>query len=412
MKQKFILSIVFTTSLLYSIDNPVFYRSTLFSGEPRLQRKYLHTIALNFLGGASHCARNCAQRKVPLLDIYGVQNMRDIALGVQHLNNANAGDAQLLQLPSLSNDPCFGRLSWHGCLNIFEVNFDAICNFENGFFIRWYSPLRKVSLEGIRYKDLSSVADQQIPEWNNFLRSLTSILNQHTLSLEPVERSGFDTLTFFLGLTKNYNNTTHLDYIDATAMAGILVPTGQQANKHRVFDIPLGYNNYYGIRLWGDLSLGIFDWLTIGTHADIICFLPEWRRMTIKTAPSQQGFIKLATATAKRFPHPLLTANAFIKADHIIHSFSLFFAYSYAQKFKDTLTLCASPYSTCIANTDNQLRGWNMHTFTAAFEFDFASCSNRGHHLIFSYNHVITGRSIIITDTVQGSITLNYVWEY
>jgi hypothetical protein len=398
--------------LLQAIDNPIFYRSALFSGEPRLSRNYLHSIAINFLGGQSNCARNSNKKKVPLLDIYGVQNMKDISLGVSDLSSTNHLDALLIQLPTLSNDPCFGKLSWRGHLNIFEVNFDALCNFDNGFFIRWYSPLRKVSLEGIRYTDLSSPADQQIPEWSNFLRLLTPTMSQYHRSLEPIERSGFDNLSFFLGYTKNYTNTTHLDFIDMTGIAGIVVPTGKQTDHHRVFDIPLGYNNHYGVRLWADCSFGAFDWLTLGAHADVICFIPQWKRMSIKTAPSQQGFIKLAAATVKSMPHPLVTANVFFKADHLIHGFSFLFAYTYTQKFNDRISLCNSSYNTCIANTDKQLQGWNMHTFNAAFEFDFASCRSNGPRIIFSYNHIITGRSIINTDTVQGSFNFDYVWQY
>lgn len=406
------LSVSLWMGFIQAIDNPIFYRSTLFSGEPRLERKYLHTISINFLGGQSHCSRNCAKTKVPLLDIYGVQNMRDLGLGVQGLNPTNSFDAQILQLPSLSSDPNFGRLSWRGTLNIFEVNFDAICNFENGFFMRWYSPLRKVALEGIRYTDLSSASDQKIPEWYNFLRMLKPILSHYVLSINPLEYSGIETVSFYLGYTKNYTNTTHLDYIDATAMAGIMVPTGKQAIHHHVFDIPLGYSNYYGIRVWGDLSFGAFDWLTIGTHADVICFLPEWRRMAIKTAPSQEGFIKLAKATVKRFPHPLLTVNGYLKADHIIHGFSWVLAYSYVQKFRDTVSLCNSSYNPCIANSDRQLLGWNMHTLTASFEFSLACNNHNAPRFIFSYNHILNGRSIINTNTAQGAFTLDYVWEY
>lgn len=411
MKHILFLFLVCGTISLFAIDNPVFYRSTFFSGEPRLSKRYLHSPMMNIAGGKTGCAYTCNKQKVPLLDIYGTQNIPLLATGVDTINLTNQYDAALLALRAISTDPCFGTLSWRGQFTAFEINFDAICNFEHGFFVHWYAPLRKISLDHITYKDLSPAQYRSNTEWQNFLKNFDAFLQKHTLFIAPTEHVGIDSLTFFLGITKNYIDTEHLDYIDATAQLGILAPAFKKANYHNVFDIPLGYS-HFGFRAWADISWGIFGWLTGGAHADIIAFLPNYRTLGIKTAPHQTGFIRLAQATARVQPYPLITWNLFVKADHILYGLSLLLAYSYTKKFKDHLSLCDSSYNAYIANSDRKLAGWSMNTFTVSAEYDFACRAHNGPRIGFSYNRVINGRNIFKTNTYQGTVAVDYIWEY
>jgi hypothetical protein len=214
-----------------------------------------------------------------------------------------------------------------------------------------------------------------------------------------VNESGVGDFSLLLGWTINYQDTTHVDYIDITSKIGVLFPTGRTKNENRPFDLPLGYNGHYGLPVFVQASFGAFEWFTMGGHTGAVFLFDKTKTIRIKTAAEQNGLIALAQDTVEIDAGTVWTVGAYTKADHFAAGLSLLAGYSFNNKDADTLALKNNFINTGkFINTDITRQGWNMHVFHTSIEYDFATdFCKPGWRLSFFYNRILGGKRVFNT---------------
>lgn len=410
-----VLFFCFISMSCRAVDNAHFYRATLYEGEPRLAIPWFSSFDAAIGRGSTTSGNNARGKKVPLLDIYGVQNMQFLGAGIP-LNPANPFDQILIELQELPERPGFGELSFSGKFKIIEAPLCLYQNFTNGFFLEGYIPIRKLSTKNISFIDLSPtdsmIPNASTPVWQSFLQNLPAILQQFDLSITNVSEAGVGDLSLLLGWAWNNVRTVHLDYVDVDAKIGVLIPTGRQRNENKPFDLPLGYNGHWGVPLRFDGALGAFDWFTCGLSLDAVFFFNKTKTVRVQSSNQQSGFIKLAQEKVTVDQGTIWNICSYVKADHVAKGFSLWLGYTFSQQDATCLSLeLASSLNKTLINRDEQLQQWSMHVLHCIAEYDFAKTERDwGPRLGFSYNHILAGKRIFLTDMIFGYIGIDINW--
>jgi hypothetical protein len=160
------------------------------------------------------------------------------------------------------------------------------------------------------------------------------------------------------------------------------------------------------------LSIGFYEWITIGTYINTIFFTKAERMLRLKTDTKQNGFIKLACGSVSIHKGPLINTGLYLKADHFGHGFSFSAAYSFALQSSDHLApKNQTLFNPVIINTDSMLKGWNMHTINFVAEYDFAREDSKiGNRIGLFYNLQIAGKRTFNTNILSGTYGLDIGW--
>lgn len=403
-------------SSTYAIDNPHFYRAPYLWPEPRLEKNWLFSWDMSFGGGTTSKGRNEIGKTTCLLAIYGPENAKNVGAGVPNLDPANPFEKILIDLAALPDNGTFGQLEFCGKFHLVESMINVYQNLVHGFFLHAHLPLRSLKINQITHRDLSP-DDGPMPNktnqtWQTFLQQFTTILAQQHISLKGAHQIGTGDFSVLAGWTFNYQDTIEWDYIDVTSQWGILFPTGKKKNEGQPFDLPLGYNGFFGIPLKFDCAAGIYEWLTLGAHVGALFFLKKDKTIAVQTALNQNGFIKLAQTKACVDQGTIWEVSAYIKADHFVKGASLQIGYSFHTQDRTTIEpQDPALFDPLIVNNDSQYGSWRMHTLHFLFEYDFAR--QRNCHLPRLgcwFNYVITGKRIFSTHVSAPYIGVDVAW--
>lgn len=360
----------------HALDNPHFYKGSQFLYKPRLEEAELSSIYTSFAAGKSSSSLNCRGEKTALLNLYGPVNIRFLAENVPQAILDKNPDPFINNLWETSSHGCFGNLIFKGSIRVANINFEFFKNFNHGIFLDINIPVRKISIENIQFSDLSTYGNAgsvDFAAWKAYVNNLKQNLTSYGLQLRSdLEMSGAGDLTVMVGKTINYEETTKLDFIDCTLRGGLLLPTGRQSNPFVIFDIATGYDGFWGIPLCSSIALGSLEWFTLGSYLNVLSFISKKKCIGIKTAAEQSGQIKLYNDFAYIHKGPLTTFGLYTEADHFSKGFSLFLGYQYNNQHKTTLFSVNNSFDEEIANTDQSLLGWSMHTFNFMLEYDLA----------------------------------------
>lgn len=405
------------------MDNYHFYRAGYFFGEPRLEKDWLGTFELDVAGGSTNKSINNCGQTVPLFDLYGPANMRVLGNGVPNKSVTNVADLALINLSRLPANDGFAQFSFPGHFSIVEADINIEQNFTRGFFTQIYIPIRKLDINPCHYVDLSptsssTVPNQSSPVWQNFLNQFDNILEQYNLSLAPVHQTCIGDVTVLAGWTRNYQNTKILDFVDATVKIGVLINSAPAKNEDLVFDIAPGYDKHFGFPISLGLSLGSFEWLTVGVHADVITFLRRNKDIRMKTDFAQNGILKLAKGLAKVSKGPIWDLGMYAKADHLASAFSLLIGYAFATQEADRVCpfVCqpeATIFNAIIVNSDETLKGWQQHNLNFLAEYDFTKINwPVGPRIGLIINAQVGGRKIFKTNMFGGYAGIDVAWNW
>ncbi len=426
---RLIYLILFIIPTLSAYDNAHFYRATNLFFEPRLEKDYLTTFDFFVQGGSSKTARNKEHDSVPLLDIYGTHDMHELAIGVPCKDLSNPLDliiTQLSLIPSrceTSTDACkklskFATFSIGGEFSTFEAVLSFVQNIKRGFFVQLYFPIRRLKISNICLCDISPTDDAcpniNTPIWQIFKNNFDAILARYDLSKAPVSKTSLGDITLLLGWTHSFQQTEVLDFVDTTFKFGVLIPSGDERCEDQVFSLPTGYDGHIAAVIDIDFAFGAFDWLTLGSHLDVLVFGNKTKCVRLKTGEHQSGWFKLAKGEAKREKGALWQVGAYIKADHVIRGLSLIFGYSFANKNRDELTPCdTEKFCPSIVNSDQMLFGWKMHTINIWLEYDFSTeKSIIGPRVSAYYNRPVGGKRIFTTGIFGGNVGVDIAWNF
>lgn len=161
------------------------------------------------------------------------------------------------------------------------------------------------------------------------------------------------------GWTYSYQETTELDFIDITLKTGIAKYLHNRIDsKQNVIE-----NNTCSIST-GQISIGIFEWLTIGTNLELVIPIYD----------------KTSTLTSS------IEWQMYLVADHIVKGFSTGIGYG----------LYCEP---------NQARDYKQHIFTLYAAYDFTKLNHWfGPRLGFNYCTIITRKNNLNLSNTQGVI--------
>ncbi len=323
------------------IDNPHFYRANFFWAEPRFQKDWLTTVDLSLGGGGTKSSCNQTGHKTDLLNIFGLHDMRLLGKNVSGLDPNNNLDAILLNLVETPERDNFGKLLFKGEFNIIEGVINAYQNVAKGFFVQAYLPIRRLLIKNIQFSDESPedviFPNKNTPVWVDFLGNFSQILERHSLGIRNVNRVGVGDFSLLTGWTINYQETEYLDFIDVTAKLGLLFPTAKTSNISNPFDVPLGYNGFYGFPLKFDCSFGYWEWLTWGMHIGALFLFERNKVIPMKTDQEQNGFITITSGEASVDSGTIWDIATYVKADHFFKGLSFYVGYCYTQKDADCI---------------------------------------------------------------------------
>lgn len=414
----FFILIIISICNVFPIDNPHFYRANFFWGEPRFEESWLTTSNLTLGGGGTRKALNKNGHSTPLLNIFGLHNMRVLGENVPNLDPNNNLDKILIDLAQTPTRDNFGELLFKGEFNTVEFIFDGYQNLCNGFFLQAYLPVRRLAINNIQFTDESPddmiFPDRNTPIWVSFLSNFSAILARNNLEIKKVHETGVGDFSVLVGWTMNYQNTCYLDYFDVNAKIGVLFPTARKRNLTNPFDLPLGYDGFYGLPFKFDCSIGYWEWLTLGFHTGALFLFEREKTIAMKTALDQNGFITLTTGRAQVDPGTIWELCSYVKADHIFRGLSLFVGYCYTQKDSD----CIEPknkknFDPAAVNHDQLFKSWNMHVIHWIVEYDFAQCrADIAPRVQLFYNWIVSGKRIFDTSIVASTLGLDISWEY
>lgn len=401
--------------ITYLIDNPHFYRANFFWSEPRFECPWLFSFDMNLAGGRAKTGRNSWGENTSILNIYGFQNMQ--ALGkTPGLDPANPLDAILINLAALPENSSFSQLQFFGKFKTFEGTLNWYQNVCNGFFVQAYLPIRTLTINDTqRFTDQSpdfGSPNINSAEWTTFLSNFPAILSRFNLSNRPTHAAGIGDFTFLVGWARNNQDTEYLDFIDVSAKIGVLFPTGKKANEDEVFSIPLGYNGHFGVPLKFDLSLGYWEWLTVGMHMGALFLIEKSNEIRMKSNLNQSDYFMLLKGKAEIDPGTIWEISTYAKADHIYQGWSFLLGYTYTQKDED----CLEPKDTdlfpkSVVNSNARFQGWNMQVLHFNAEYDFAKKpTDVGLRLGLFYNYIVGGKRIFNTSMADGYFGLDLVW--
>ena len=405
-------------NVIFTIDNPHFYRANFFWGEPRFEKSWLTSFDALVGGGSTKHARDQNGHKTALLNIFGLHNMRVLGQNVPGLDPNNNLDSILIDLEQIQPRENFGKLNVKGEFTVLEVVLNSYQNLINGFFFQGYLPIRQLRIDNIQFIDASPddaiFPNKNTPVWLNFLNNFPEILARHDLAIKKVNRVGVGDFTILAGWASNYQDTCYLDFFDVSAKIGLLFPTGKKRNLIDPFDLALGYNGFYGFPVKFDCSIGYWEWLTLGFHIGSLFLFDREKTLALKTSEEQNGFITLTQGKAKVDPGTIWDVSCYLKADHFFKGLSLLCSYCFTLKEAD----CIDPrmnqiFNSRIVNHDQLFRSWRMHVIHWIIDYDFARKSTDiGPRIGVFYNWTIGGKRIFNTSVTGVFLGIDVAWGY
>lgn len=417
--KKIVLLLALCTLSLHSFDNFHFYRASYFVGEPRFIKPGLGSFDFYLASGGTCRARDCVGcGKTCLLNIYGLHNMHDLGVNVPCKDLSDPVDIVLTNLALVPSRAGFGQLLFKGDFSIAEAIIQFTQNFTRGFFMQIGLPLRRMSISNVNFTDCSPHDDLypniNTPAWQAFLNMFPAILAKYNLYIGNTTSMGIGDASFYLGWAYSYTDTEVIDYVDTEFKIGVYAPTGKERNQQEAFSLPTGYDGHVGIPIQFNAAVGSYDWVTLGMHAGGIAFLDKKKNVRIKTALSQNGFIKLACAQACVKKGNIWHAGGFFKADHFCRGLSFVLGYTFAQENKSRVSpLHAELCNQTIVNSDGPLLGWSMHTVHFIFDYDFTQeDAFMGSHFSLFYNWQVAGKRTFNTSMAGGQLGLDFSWTF
>lgn len=404
-----------------NFDNYHFYRAQHFASElyePRVAKDWLTSFDIWLGAGRAKHSHNDCGKTLHLFDIYGSSHLENIGCQVPGKNLNCASD---LTVTNLYLDPIpVSGLEYRytkGSFRIAEAGFSFIQNLTRGFFVQAYLPVRslrsKIKQCTENVPGVPLCCTPLSPFAQTFVNSFDSIMSRYNISLQSRKQTGAGDLSLLLGYTYSYQGTATLDFIDAGARFGVLIPTSPAYDPRYIFNMPLGYH-HAGFPFLLQLSIGAFEWLTVGADIGAIIFSSRTENIRIATAVNQPAWLRLTCTQARVRPGPILNGVGYVKADHICRGLSFWLAYSVAHQNKtDIWTDNSCLYNNTQTCYDPVRESWTMHVIHLMVEYDFTPlCAAWGMRLGLFYDIAAGGRRNFMASVGGGTCGLDIAWHF
>jgi hypothetical protein len=371
-------------SFLEGFNRSLFYRVSSFWEEPRFEKKFLSTLDVSLLGGATRCGRDGCGKKTNIFSIYGPA----------HLACTSGSHTKV-----------------KGTFDVFEVDFNFYQNLCSGLFWHFHLPVVLAHISSCLYEKKHSHT-KDISLWRRMIQTVEPFLDHCNVGIRSLKKTGFSDSSLLLGWTTSTDTFSYLDFVDITLQAGFLIPTGKKKRSDRIFDIPYGYNGHWGFSFIGDIAWGVCDWFTMGLHGDVIAFGKRNECNFIqKLADNKPSTVYKEHVRVSA--GPVWRLGWYAKADHFCGPASLVLAFAYEQKNKDRLQFNTQMLSGGVRRIIGPHKEWSRWIVHLLAEYDFTrENSFLGPRVRIFYNREITGKRVFSTHTVGGFIGLDVIWRF
>ncbi|OGB96760.1 hypothetical protein A3F06_03990 [candidate division TM6 bacterium RIFCSPHIGHO2_12_FULL_36_22] len=417
----FILAFGYVSAMNALFSAPDYYRTPLFFGKTDPVCPWQFKIETAAFGGNSSEGFNGCGKKVPLLSIYGLENIKDLAEGAPESILAQNSNTFLNTLYTNTTGANFGKGFWSGSIENFEWDITFLQNFDKGFFLELFIPYRSIELSDVKFHDLSIESEAgtiNFSEWKTFVQSLNSNLSQYGLNIGASDTSGVGDIVLMLGWSFCFYDSCMLEKwkvnaIETTLKVGSLFSSSNTVPFGRIFSFSRGYNGHTAYPVIFNGTIYFRKWVSFGAHISGIFFGSRHKSIGMKTAAQQNGWVKLAHGRAKIDRGPIWTLGAYIQTN-IYPGFSFLFGTSYVQEEETVLTPCNTDVFKCkIINNDSRLEAWEFGMFHFQLEYDFTSTKYPKAPYIYGFASVpFHGKRVFDTSLFGGTFGINCVWKF
>src|SRR3990167_4706609 len=156
MRYCILLSLLSFPLVSRGVTMPDYYRPATLVYKPRIPCNWLFTAQADTYGGSGAHGYDCNHVPTNCLNIYGCENIKDLAQGVpQEVLDKNPGGF-LNTLFEQQTGNNFGKIAWNGCVETYEWDFTVWQNLVCGFYLLYYIPFRSVKVQSICFTDFST----------------------------------------------------------------------------------------------------------------------------------------------------------------------------------------------------------------------------------------------------------------
>lgn len=400
----------------FGITTPLFFHTPSFWGTPRIAKDHLWSYDVRVTGDKTRDGFNRNGHEVNVFQIYGPEDLRYAAQGVDQEILNRVPKSILNDLPTSTSIAPFGRVLFSGALSVVHLEMTLAYTIGHGFFGQLVIPFTSVHARHLNVQDCTtrnSAGNKALfDQWGLFMNDFKENLAHYGISVDDNNRRGIGDIMLMLGWAYTNEKHTYTDFFDITLQAGIIIPSAQRKNPDILFDIPLGYNGHVGVPLSAQASVGLYDWLTLGCYAAGIFLLPKNECLRIKTAFEQNGFIKLTKGHARVHPGSIALAGVYVSSDHVAGGFSWIVGYGYYHQHATHATpLDNNRFTPAIVNSDAQLKPWTAHAIHAVIEYDCATIQTPNRpRIAIVVDSTVRGKRVARTSMTGLSIALDTTW--
>jgi hypothetical protein len=234
-----------------------------------------------------------------------------------------------------------------------------------------------------------------------------------TLSLTGWERSGIGDLAVIGRYLQCFpQDKPYLKNVGIMLRAGLTIPTGKTVNVDEPLSVPFGFDGSWGVIGNMGIWCNWFDCIRGGINFQFLHLFGNTRTRRFMTQLNQTEMLFLAKGPAYLDFGFTQEYNLFAQAYHIVRGFSIGLIYEFTKHSRDTITLCTDQFSSIVANRAQSLQEWTFHEIIMSCWYDFfcdvPEDSSIKPQLQFFWKLPITGKRVILVDTVGLGLTLNF----
>lgn len=422
------------SSQMQALDVPVFYRTPHFQGSvPSSRDNWVVYLNAHYAQASTRKSWDSHSKKMSLFSSHGFFDVGKLGINLENLATKPTTNAYWGAGMPFANGPeipieCTGKFH----LQQFDLTWRQ--NILYGLFTQMYLPITWAKLNDISCinKGPDVVAGQNI---NDFLNNdLDTILSENGLVplKTPFKKSGVNDLVCMVGWqSPKCTDVSFIDSIEGIFKVGVLLPLAGKHDGGRVFEIPLGHDQFLGMLGRAQVEIGLWKYLRLGLNAGTIVFFVEERQERVVTTKNQQGWIILEKAKVKKDQGSMWDFQLYAQLYRIFGGLSALVGFSYTTQERTILsvrdelylktfienqkmggaTASTPPFPRIIskndvANSNNLLEQWEQFAMHFVIDYDVRAhyASSFAPKLSFAYDWSIYGRRTFLADMLGGSL--------
>ena len=460
-KKIIVSAVIAATTFAFSLscmDLTPYYRAAHFQGLPKTNLRDVTTyVSARYLEGDTKSSWNKHEKRKPLFADHGPFDLAKMGLNLEGLTEEckplthqflrnitrdEGGEITDGGMLSVLSEKGIGKFEFSGNFSISELDIEVHQNLMYGFYLHAHLPLRDLKICNIKFKHVGCQATDAITAPNNvsdkmvfdtFVANLDPILKENGLIAHDTNycKNGLTDFTISAGW-QGYDNTSFdlVSSVQGYMQIGALIPNSDRNPINRVFWLPDGYGDHFGVNARIGFQANAFEYFGFGMTGGITMLFNETFCRRVPTSCCQRGFMHLQAAQVTVEQGTVWDIGAYIKADHLLAGLSILGGYTYTKQERSFLTVKDCNYlktfseqqfnltppslvnRDTVASSDPRLMDWNQHTMHVMIEYDMGY--HIDHWLVpqvqFLYNLSILGRNSWPTDMIGGQAQLVLGW--